>query len=51
MAECADAAAAIERLEAFAYDGLVIDLHLPDASGMTVLESAVAGIPISRPSS
>ena len=45
LAECADAAAAIERLEAFAYDGLVIDLHLPDASGMTVLESAVSRYP------
>ena len=45
VAECADAAAAIERLEAFAYDGLVIDLHLPDANGMTVLENAVARYP------
>ena len=42
---CADAAAATERLEAFAYDGLVIDLHLPDANGMTVLENAVARYP------
>jgi DNA-binding NtrC family response regulator len=45
VAECADAAAATERLEAFAYDGLVIDLHLPDANGMTVLENAVARYP------
>jgi DNA-binding NtrC family response regulator len=45
VAECADAAAAIERLEAYAYDGLVIDLHLPDASGMTVLESAIGRYP------
>ena len=45
VAECADAAAATERLEAFAYDGLVVDLHLPDANGMTVLENAVARYP------
>ena len=45
VAECPDAAAASERLEAYAYDGLVIDLHLPDASGMTVLENAVGRYP------
>ena len=34
-AQAADAADAIERLRSFAYDGLVVDLRLPDADGMT----------------
>ena len=33
-AQAADAADAIERLRSFAYDGLVVDLRLPDADGM-----------------
>ena len=45
VAQSADAASAKERLEAFAYDGLVVDLHLPDTSGMSVLEEAVARYP------
>ena len=45
VAQCADAASAKERLEAFAYDGLVVDLHLPDTSGMSVLEEAAARYP------
>jgi two-component system response regulator PilR (NtrC family) len=45
VAQSADAAGAKERLEAFAYDGLVVDLHLPDTSGMSVLEEAVARYP------
>ena len=45
VAQSADAASAKERLEAFAYDGLVVDLHLPDTSGMSVLEEAVARSP------
>ena len=49
VAQCPDAAAARERLEAFAYDGLVIDLHLPDENGMTVLEDAVRRYPDLKP--
>ena len=45
VAQSADAASAKERLEAFAYDGVVVDLHLPDTSGMSVLEEAVARYP------
>jgi len=44
-AQSADAADAIERLKSFAYDGIVIDLHLPDASGMDVLDEAVTRYP------
>ena len=49
VAQSADASDARQRLEAFAYDGLVIDLHLPDASGMTVLEEAVKRYPEIKP--
>jgi two-component system response regulator PilR (NtrC family) len=45
VAQSADAASAKERLEAFAYDGLVVDLHLPDTSGMSVLEEAIGRYP------
>jgi DNA-binding NtrC family response regulator len=44
-AQSPDAMDAIERLKAFAYDGIVIDLHLPDASGMDVLDEAVSRYP------
>src|SRR5688572_22889664 len=44
-AQSPDATDAIERLKAFAYDGIVIDLHLPDASGMDVLDEAVTRYP------
>src|SRR5687767_5466035 len=44
-AQSPDATDAIERLKAFAYDGIVIDLHLPDASGMDVLEEAHSRYP------
>lgn len=40
-----DALDAIERLRTFAYDGLVIDLYLPDASGMEVLDEAIGRYP------
>jgi DNA-binding NtrC family response regulator len=33
---------------AFAYDGLVVDLKLPDADGMTVLDEALARYPLIR---
>jgi DNA-binding NtrC family response regulator len=44
-AQSPDATDAIERLKAFAYDAIVIDLHLPDASGMDVLDEAVSRYP------
>jgi DNA-binding NtrC family response regulator len=44
-AQSPDASDAIERLKSFAYDGIVIDLHLPDASGMDVLDEAVTRYP------
>jgi DNA-binding NtrC family response regulator len=44
-APATDAADAIERLKAFAYDAMVVDLMLPDASGMEVLDEAVARYP------
>jgi DNA-binding NtrC family response regulator len=44
-AQSPDAADAIERLKSFAYDGIVIDLHLPDASGMDVLDEAITRYP------
>jgi len=44
-AQAADAADAIERLRSFAYDGLVVDLRLPDADGMTVLDEALDRYP------
>ena len=36
---------ALERLRAFAYDGLVVDLRLPDADGMSVLDEALTRYP------
>ena len=47
-AQASDAADAIERLQGFAYDGLVVDLKLPDADGMTVLDEALARYPLIR---
>jgi len=44
-AQAADADDALERLKAFAYDGLVVDLNLPDANGMEVLDEALARYP------
>ena len=44
-AQAVDAADALERLKAFAYDAMVVDLLLPDASGMEVLEEAVTRYP------
>ena len=44
-AQAVDAADAIERLKAYAYDAMVVDLLLPDASGLGVLEEAVARYP------
>ena len=44
-AESSDAKDAIERIKGFAYDCLVTDLNLPDASGMEVLEEALTRYP------
>jgi DNA-binding NtrC family response regulator len=44
-AQASDAADAIERLRSFAYDGLVVDLRLPDADAMTVLDEALDRYP------
>src|SRR5262249_55903505 len=45
VAQAHDAADALSRLEGFAYDGLVVDLRLPDADGMDVLEAALDRYP------
>jgi two-component system response regulator PilR (NtrC family) len=45
VAEAENAADAHERLRAFAYDALVIDLRLPDADGMDVLDAALTRYP------
>ncbi len=45
VAQAPDAADAIERLKNFAYDALVVDLRLPDADGMEVLDAALARYP------
>src|SRR5918993_6123929 len=44
-AQSPDATDALERLKAYAYDAIVIDLHLPDASGMDVLDEAITRYP------
>jgi DNA-binding NtrC family response regulator len=44
-AQAVDAADARDRLKGFAYDGLVVDLRLPDEDGMTVLDEAIARYP------
>jgi DNA-binding NtrC family response regulator len=44
-AQAADAADACERLRGYAYDAIVIDLHLPDANGMEVLDEARSRYP------
>jgi DNA-binding NtrC family response regulator len=45
VAQAADAAQAHEKLKAFAYDALVVDLRLPDADGMDILDAALARYP------
>ena len=44
-AQAVDAADATERLKGFAYDAMVVDLLLPDASGMEVLDEAISRYP------
>ena len=48
VAQALDAADAVERLRGFAYDGLVVDLRLPDANGMDVLDEALTLYPTIR---
>jgi DNA-binding NtrC family response regulator len=45
VAQALDGADALERLRGFAYDALVVDLNLPDANGMDVLDEALTRYP------
>jgi DNA-binding NtrC family response regulator len=45
VAQSADASDALDRLKGYAYDGIVIDLRLPDADGMEVLDAALERYP------
>jgi DNA-binding NtrC family response regulator len=45
VAQSADGADALDRLKGFAYDAIVIDLRLPDADGLEVLDAAVGRYP------
>jgi DNA-binding NtrC family response regulator len=45
VAQAGDAADALSRLEGFAYDGLVLDLALPDGNGMDLLYAALERYP------
>jgi two-component system, NtrC family, response regulator AtoC len=45
VAEAPTGAEAMERLKAFAYDALVVDLKLPDADGMNILDAALTRYP------
>jgi DNA-binding NtrC family response regulator len=45
VAEAPTGADARDRLKAFAYDGVIIDLKLPDADGLDILDEALARYP------
>ena len=45
VAQSPNGADALDRLKGFAYDGLVIDLKLPDADGLEILDAAVSRYP------
>ena len=45
VAQALGARDAVARLEGFAYDGLVVDLRLPDGDGMDVLDAALGRYP------
>ena len=45
ITQASDAAAALAHLRAFAFDAVVIDLRLPDADGMRVLDLALDSYP------
>jgi two-component system response regulator PilR (NtrC family) len=48
VVQAGDAADARKRLNAFPYDALVVDLRLPDASGLDVLDEALTRFPALR---
>jgi DNA-binding NtrC family response regulator len=48
VAQALDGADGIDRLRGFAYDALVVDLRLPDANGMDVLDEALTRFPTIR---
>ena len=48
VAQAADAGDAMARLEGFAYDGMVLDLRLPDGDGMELLDAALERYPQMR---
>jgi len=48
VAQSCDGADALERLRGFAYDGLVLDLRLPDADGLDLLDEALGRYPDMR---
>jgi two-component system response regulator PilR (NtrC family) len=45
VTQAADAAEAVQHLKVFAFDALVVDLRLPDADGMEVLDFALTRYP------
>src|SRR5262249_698473 len=45
IAQALNGADALDRLRGFAYDALVVDLRLPDADGMDVLDEALTRFP------
>src|SRR5262245_8367474 len=45
VAQADTGADAIERLRGFVYDGIVVDLRLPDANGMDILDEALDRFP------
>ena len=45
VAQAGDVSDALSRLEGFAYDGLVLDLALPDGNGMDLLYAALERYP------
>jgi DNA-binding NtrC family response regulator len=45
VAQAPTGADALDRLKGFAYDGLVIDLKLPDADGLEILNAAITRYP------
>ena len=48
VAQALGGADAVERLREDAYDGLVVDLRLPDADGMDILDEALTRFPTIR---
>ncbi len=45
VAQAHDGEEALSRLQGFAYDGLVVDLGLPDTNGMAILDEALTRFP------